>query len=133
MYEVGTAVPLNAFHVMPDMPPPENELHAHDYRVDVLIEREAVGHEGMVCDLDVLDAALRDATARIEGRDLDEIRPDNAKAVTVEVLARWFHGELCRALGLTDGWLRVRVWESAEAFGGYRDRLDAEGQPHHAG
>ena len=38
--------------------------------------------------------------------------------MTVEVLARWAHGELASKLGV-DADLSVRAWESPVAFGGY--------------
>ena len=120
MYETGTAQQVRAFHVMPGMPPPEGERHAHDYRLDVVVRREDLDDRGMVVDLDLLDRALRDAAAQVADADLESIRPTDADAVTVEVFARWLHARLADALGPLPGvTLAVRVWESASAFGGY--------------
>jgi 6-pyruvoyl-tetrahydropterin synthase len=89
--------------------------------VEVVIERATLDGRGMVIDLDVVDAALRDAVAAIEGKDLDSIRPTEAEAVTVEILAQWFHARLAEAIAAAGGEaLAVRVWESPTAFGGYR-------------
>ncbi len=124
MYEVGTSRSVRALHVMPGMPPPEGELHEHDYRLDVVVRREALDERGMVCDLDVLEAALGEAVAEIDGRDLEVIRPPEADAVTVEVFARWLHGKLADPVRLDGGELvSVRVWESPVAFGGYASSL----------
>ena len=118
MYETGTALGVRAFHVMPDMPPPEGERHSHDYRLDVVVRRDDLDERGMVVDLDLLDEALRAAAARIEDADLETVVP--AEAVTVEVFARWLHDELATALGALPGaTLAVRVWENDSAFGGY--------------
>ncbi len=120
MYEVGTAATVRAFHVMPGMEGPEGELHAHDYRIDLVVRRPELSAEGWVCDLDVLDAALRDLTAGLEGADLDKIRPPEAEAVTVEVFARWVHQTLAGVVAAAGGdELAVRVWESPVAFGGF--------------
>ncbi len=120
MYETGTALQVRAFHVMPGMPPPEGERHSHDYRLDVVVSRDDLDERGMVVDLDLLDQALRDAAAQVDGADLDRIQPADAEAVTVELFARWVHGRLADALGQLPGvTLAVRVWESATAFGGY--------------
>ena len=125
MYETGTALQVRAFHVMPGMPPPEGERHAHDYRLDVVVRRDDLDERGMVVDLDVLDGALGSAADRVREADLDAaIRPPDAEAVTVEVFARWLHGELAAALGAQPGAsLAVRVWESPVAFGGYTAAL----------
>ena len=122
MYETGTALQVRAFHVMPGMPPPEGERHSHDYRLDVVVRRDGLDERGMVVDLDLLDQALRDAAAQVDGVDLEKVV--DAEAVTVEVFARWLHDELSAALGRLPGvTLAVRVWESPAAFGGYTSAL----------
>ncbi len=119
-FEVGTSAGLRALHRIPWLPPPEGDLHEHDYRVEVVVERETLDGRGMVCDLDVVEAALREAVAGLQGKDLDSIRPPEAEAVTVEILARWFHVRLGDAIRAAGGEaLAVRVWESPTAFGGY--------------
>jgi 6-pyruvoyltetrahydropterin/6-carboxytetrahydropterin synthase len=120
-FEIGTSAGLRALHRIPWLPAPEGDLHAHDYRVEVVVQRETLDERGMVCDLDVVEAALRDAVAELDGKDLDSIRPPEAEAVTVEILARWFHARLGDAIRAGGGEeLAVRVWESPTAFGGYR-------------
>ena len=118
MYEVGTAREVRALHVMPGMAGPEGQLHHHDYRIEVVVRRPELDDRGMVCDLDVLEAALADAVARVQDRDLEMIRPHDAEAVTVEVFARWVHTTLAAALN-GGSELQVRVYESRHAFGGY--------------
>ena len=48
----------------------------------------------MVCDLDVLDAALQRIDDTVRDKNLEIIRPPDAEAVTVEVFARWAHDTL---------------------------------------
>jgi 6-pyruvoyltetrahydropterin/6-carboxytetrahydropterin synthase len=122
MYETGTAIEVRASHVIPGAPPPEGELHEHDYRLDVVARREELDERGMVVDLDVLDGALREIAGTVGGADLDDVvAPEaEAEAVTVEVFARWVHDRLARTLGAVPRLtLAVRVWESPVAFGGY--------------
>jgi 6-pyruvoyltetrahydropterin/6-carboxytetrahydropterin synthase len=124
VYETGTALQVRAFHVMPGMPPPEGERHSHDYRLEVVVRRDDLDERGMVVDLDLLDQALRNAAAQVDGADLETIQPPDAEAVTVEVFARWLHGQLAAALGRLPGvTLAVRVWESPVAFGGFTSSL----------
>jgi 6-pyruvoyltetrahydropterin/6-carboxytetrahydropterin synthase len=119
-FEVGASAPLRALHRLPWMTGPEGELHEHEYRIEVIVERGALDERGMVCDLDLLNAAVAEVLGRIEGRDLDEIKPVEAEAVTVEILARWLHDELRHPIGRAGGdSMRVRVWEAPDAFGGY--------------
>ena len=123
-FEVGASAPLRALHRIPWLPGPEGELHEHEYRVEVTVERSDLDERGMVCDLDLIDAALSEAVAALDGQDLESIRPPEAEAVTVEILARWFHARLAAPVREAGGEaLGVRVWESPTAFGGYRGAL----------
>jgi 6-pyruvoyltetrahydropterin/6-carboxytetrahydropterin synthase len=120
-FEVGASRPLRALHRLPWGSEAEREPHEHDYRIEVVVESAGLDERGVVCDLDVLQAALGDVLGRLEGRDLDEIKPEDADGVTVELLARWLHGELREAVERAGGEsLAVRVWEAPDAFGGYR-------------
>jgi hypothetical protein len=60
--EVGLSRSVRAFHIMPGLPGPEGELHDHDYRIEIVVDREQLDGRGMVCDLDVLEAALTELT-----------------------------------------------------------------------
>jgi 6-pyruvoyltetrahydropterin/6-carboxytetrahydropterin synthase len=120
MYQVGTAIEVRALHVMPGVEGPEGQLHAHDYRIEVLVERVALDDRGMVCDLDILEDALGRVADTVRDVDLEAIRPPESQAVTVEVFARWAHGALADAVRAGGGEdLTVRVWESPVAFGAY--------------
>lgn len=120
-YEVGLTRTVRAFHIMPGLPGPEGQLHDHEYRIEIVVDRERLDERAMVCDLDTLEAAVTELTGRIEGRNLEEIRPADAQAVTVEVFARWVHDTLTPAFATSGGeTLSVRVWETPVAFGGYR-------------
>ena len=120
MYQVGTAIEVRALHVMPGVEGPEGQLHAHDYKVEVVVWRDDLDARGMVCDLDVLDDALQRVGDTVRDADLEVIRPKDAEAVTVEVFARWAHGVLADAVRAGGGEeLTVRVWESPVAFGAY--------------
>jgi 6-pyruvoyl-tetrahydropterin synthase len=121
VYQVGTAIEVRAFHVMPGVAGPEGQLHAHDYKVEVIVARADLDGRGIVCDLDILDGALQRVAETVRDADLDVIRPPDAEAVTVEVFARWAHDALAEAVRAGGGEdLTVRIWESPVAFGAYR-------------
>jgi 6-pyruvoyltetrahydropterin/6-carboxytetrahydropterin synthase len=122
MFEVGASTSFRAFHAMPDRPPPEGERHSHDYRVEVVAERERLDERGMVCDLDVLTSSLAEVAGDARDHDLSEVC--GTEVVTVEVFAAWIHDRLAEPLG-GDGAevVAVRVWESDDAFGGIRAKV----------
>ena len=66
--EVGLSRSVRAFHIMPGLPGPEGQLHDHDYRIEIVVDREQLDARGMVCDLDLLEAALTELTSRVTSR-----------------------------------------------------------------
>ena len=78
MFQVGTAIEFPALHVMPGIEGPEGELHEHQYRLEVLVEREQLDERGMVCDLDVLDAVLQRIDDTLRDQNLEVIAPSGA-------------------------------------------------------
>src|SRR5215207_2516651 len=124
MYQVGVATDVRAFHIMPGVDGPEGVLHSHDYRLEAIVERVELDDRGMVCDIDILEAALAKAAAVVRDENLEVIQPDDVDAVTVEVFARWAHGALAEAVRAGGGeMLTVKVWESPLAFGAYGARV----------
>ena len=125
MYQVGFSTEVKAFHIMPGVQGPEGELHSHDYRLEVLVERDELDERAMVCDIDLLEEALAQAAAVVRDKNLEVIQPPEADAVTVEVFAKWLHGAVADAVRSGGGeMLTVRVWESPVAFGGYGARVN---------
>lgn len=125
MYQVGFSTEVKAFHIMPGMQGPEGVLHSHDYRLEVLVERDQLDERAMVCDIDLLEEALANAANVVRDKNLEVIQPPEAEAVTVEVFAKWLHGAVADAVRKGGGeMLTVRVWESPVAFGGYGARVD---------
>jgi 6-pyruvoyltetrahydropterin/6-carboxytetrahydropterin synthase len=124
MFQVGTAIEFPAQHIMPGMEGPEGELHEHEYRLEVLLERAQLDDQGMVCDLDVLDAVLQRIDATLRDQNLEKIQPSDAAAVTVEVFAQWAHRTIAEELQASGvDTLSVRVYENADAFGGFSGPL----------
>jgi 6-pyruvoyltetrahydropterin/6-carboxytetrahydropterin synthase len=120
MYQVGVATEVRAFHIMPGVEGPEGVLHSHDYRLEVIVERAELDDRGMVCDIDLLEAALAKAAAVVRDENLEVIQPDGVDAVTVEVFAKWAHGVVADAVRAGGGeMLTVKVWESPDAYGGF--------------
>ena len=124
MFRVGSAIEFPAQHIMPGVEGPEGTLHSHDYRLEVVIERDGLDARGMVCDLDVLDAALQEIDAIVRDQNLEVIRPADAEAVTVEVFAKWAFDHLAERIAPSGAEaLAVRVWENESAFGGFSGTL----------
>jgi 6-pyruvoyl-tetrahydropterin synthase len=110
---------------MPGMEGPEGQRHSHDYRLEVVVERAELDEQGMVCDLDTLEAALLETAGMVRDEDVEMLRPaGSTETATVEVFARWVHAAMVDSARRAGGEvLSVRVWESPVAFGGFRGQV----------
>jgi 6-pyruvoyltetrahydropterin/6-carboxytetrahydropterin synthase len=90
--EVGLSRSVRAFHIMPGLPGPEGQLHDHDYRVEIVVERE-----------ELRPAEAEAVTVEVFARWVHDTLSPAVAAAGGESLA-------------------VRVWETPVAFGGYRAR-----------
>jgi 6-pyruvoyltetrahydropterin/6-carboxytetrahydropterin synthase len=117
-FEAGIVGIVRAAHVMPGRPLPEGDIHSHEYRLEVVVERPELDEAGMAVDLDTLRNALQQTIIEVDGVDLGEHL--QLEEVTVERFARWVHARIADAIGsIPDATIRVRVWEAPDAFGGY--------------
>ena len=121
MFEVGTTASFRAFHRMPGQPPPEDERHAHG-------GRRGGGREGTA------RRARHGARSSMSSWRRSRRRSVACASTTCGspeeptrdggVFAAWFHERLAAPLrGDGAEVVAVRVWESAEAFGGVRARV----------
>ena len=124
MFEVGVVGQFEAAHRLRGDFGPASRLHGHTYRVEVAARGQALGSDGTLCDLGVLQVAVQRVIDGLTYRDLDEVPALQGTNTTAEVVARYLHREIVRAVGahLAARGVRslaVRVWESPLAWAGY--------------
>lgn len=106
---------------------PEGELHAHDYRVEVVLEGDELDEHGFLVDIVRVKAELGRLVERYRDATLNELPELAGLNPGCEVFARVF------AESLKDGIdarhleaLTVKIWENAEAWARYRLDLSKE-------
>ncbi|MFN0072707.1 MAG: 6-pyruvoyl trahydropterin synthase family protein [Chloroflexota bacterium] len=122
MYEVGLSVSFHASHSLRGYFGPAQQVHEHDYRVDVVAIGPTLNDDGVLLDIVLIESAIRDITEQWNGRCLDDLPELMDVNTTVEALSAYLHKHLRTQFpeaGPTS--LEVRVWESPTAWGAYRD------------
>ena len=123
-YEVGVVGHFQAQHHLVGNFGPASEPHAHDYRVDASVTGDDLRADGTLFDITLLQSALRETLGQLDGRDLNEIEPLATPNPTAELVAHYVFERVSPALrgrGLVS--LRVRVWESDDAYASYSRAL----------
>jgi 6-pyruvoyltetrahydropterin/6-carboxytetrahydropterin synthase len=125
-FEVGVDAHFTASHHLVGDFGPASLPHSHEYRVQISVSGDTLHEDGTLFDITLLQQAVASVIAELERTDLnDASRPRLARPnPTAEVVARHFFERIGPALsGQGLARLEVRVWESPEAYAGYRGDL----------
>ena len=124
MYEVGVVDQFEAAHMLRGSFGPATRRHGHTYKVELVVCGETLRDDGTLCDIGVLQEALKRAVGELNYRDLDDLPAFAKKNSTAEVVAGWLVGQVKGSIpvGVIKS-LKVHVWESPTAFASYEELL----------
>lgn len=98
-------------------------LHGHNFTVEALWEGEGPGSEGMLVDFAVLKGWLKDVLSRLDHTYINDVPFFRDRASSSEYLAEYIYRSLReKAAGEPVTLSEVRVWESENAYAGYREQ-----------
>ncbi len=102
----------------------ENELHSHEYRIEVRLEADALDSHGFIVDLVDLETRLDQMMARYRQQTLNELPEFEALNPSLEHFARILCQKLRSEVASTSlTAIQVRLWEDATAWAAYRQEV----------
>lgn len=125
-FEVGVVARFEAAHSLRGDFGPATRRHGHTYRVEVGVTGGSLRPDGSLFDMTRLQEAVQTATSELHYQDLAELPALAGQNTTAEVVARHLAeriGPRLADLGLAS--LRVRVWESPDAYASYEAELSS--------
>jgi 6-pyruvoyltetrahydropterin/6-carboxytetrahydropterin synthase len=104
---------------------PENQPHAHHYRMEVIFAGDALDRHGYLLDIAVVKDHLDALVARFRDKMLNDVPELAGQNPGLEPFARVLAEGLARTLvpelgGKTLSALTVKLWENDEAFATFR-------------
>ena len=127
MFEAGLSVTFRASHSLRGNFGAAQQLHEHDYRVDVSVFSQVLTDDGIVIDIVVLESSLRGLVDQWNGQCLDHQPELDGINTTVEMLSRFIHERVSGALPAHNELiLEVKLWESPLVWGAYRELVHAK-------
>lgn len=124
MIEVGVEAQFYATHALRGDFGSASDLHGHHYRVRAVFSGERLGPDGVLVDISCVETSLRSLSLRLEGQNLNELKPFTLQNPTAERLAMYVWEELEKSLkGLLPygvSLTEVTVWESPGSFARFR-------------
>lgn len=95
------------------------QLHGHNWQVEVSVESDRLDSLGMALDFRIMKQALSELLARWDHKYLNEIPPFTGENPSSENLARYLFDEMEGMLPGPARVSRVTVWESEDARAEY--------------
>ncbi len=127
MYEVTIRKSFSAAHVLKEIGGKCEEMHGHNFLVEVSVAGEALNREGVLIDFRVLKGWTGEVLDALDHKCLNDLPPFREADPSSENIARHIHDALARRLAASDpaaaAGLRisgVAVWESDNARVVYR-------------
>ncbi len=117
MFAIGVVTQFEAAHQLRGDFGPASRLHGHTYRVEIEVAGSKLQPDGTLFDIGKLQAWVDAIVQELHYQNLDEHAAFSDRNTTAEELARYVWNALAPRLdshGLAS--LRVRIWESPQAF-----------------
>ncbi|MCX8023216.1 MAG: 6-carboxytetrahydropterin synthase [Syntrophorhabdaceae bacterium] len=98
------------------------ELHGHNFTVEVLFSGEKLGRGGMLVDFKLLKGLLKNVLEGLDHKYINEIPFFRERASSSEYIAMYIFYELKKLIeNLNVALYEVRVWESEKAYAAFRE------------
>ena len=134
MFEVSVEETFAAGHALRGYRGKCENVHGHNYKVQVTLEGPALSSIGLLCDFKDLKEAIQCTVRKLDHKFMNEIAPFDVVNPSAENLAKYFYEEITRLLagGIPEGnpgapcaVKRVTVWETDTTTASYY----ADGSP----
>ena len=122
MFEVSVEHTFAAGHALRNYRGKCENVHGHNYRVQVLVRGEKLDQAGMLADFVVLKKLLRDISERLDHVFLNDIEPFITVNPTAENMAVYFCEKMQEGLNMENPVevAEVKVWETDIQSATYR-------------
>lgn len=120
MYEITIQESFSAAHRLRNYGGQCEELHGHNWRVDVVVRAGQLDHRGLAMDFKELKQYTREILCGLDHAFLNELKPFQELNPSSENIARFiFQGLEGKMEGRGISVVRVNVWESDHSCASY--------------
>ncbi len=121
MFEVSVEETFAAGHALRNYRGKCENVHGHNYRVQVTVEGEELNSIGLLVDFGDLKKLIRTIVGRLDHQFLNDLAPFDAINPSAENMARYFYDEITGGLEIPGPRIReVKIWETDITSATYR-------------
>jgi 6-pyruvoyltetrahydropterin/6-carboxytetrahydropterin synthase len=119
MYELTVETDFSAAHRLEGYQGLCENLHGHNWKVEVTVRALELNETGMVMDFKELKAAVAEIMEKLDHKYLNDVPPFDTDNPTTERLARFVAEELQQRLPENVTVQKSQIWESARCSATY--------------
>lgn len=120
MFRVAKEATFAAAHHLRNYQGRCENMHGHNWRVQVVVEGAKLGADGILVDFNVLKRALNEVLDQLDHHDLNTLTPFDKEEPSAENLARFIAGKVSeRVDGDHAKVCQVNVWETEHSVASY--------------
>jgi 6-pyruvoyltetrahydropterin/6-carboxytetrahydropterin synthase len=125
MFEVTVEQTFAAGHALRHYKGKCENVHGHNYRVQVTVEGERLNSIGLLVDFVELKRVVRDVMARLDHQFINDLEPFTEINPSAENMAKYFYDEVSTGLNLSQSEVPVRIaqvtiWETDTSIAVYK-------------
>jgi len=125
MFEVSVEQVFAAGHALRNYKGKCENIHGHNWRVQVVIEGQQLDGTGLLVDFIDVKNLMGSVIARLDHQFLNEIAPFDVKNPSAENIAEYFYEQMTTGLAETPVPVRIRevkIWETDIQSATYRPK-----------
>ena len=115
MFEVSVEHTFAAGHALRHYKGKCENVHGHNYKVQVIVEGERLDSIGLLVDFLEIKKLLRAACERLDHQYLNDVAPFDVLNPSAENMAKYFYDRISSELNTDGGRVRlgqIKVWET---------------------
>lgn len=123
MFEVSVEQTFAAGHALRNYKGKCENVHGHNFKVQVVIEGEKLDDTGLLVDFIDVKTVMRAVIDRLDHQFLNDVPPFDVKNPSAENIAEYFYQEMTSGLSSTPVPIRIRevkIWETDIQSATYR-------------
>jgi 6-pyruvoyltetrahydropterin/6-carboxytetrahydropterin synthase len=123
MFEVSVEQVFAAGHALRNYKGKCENIHGHNWRVQVVIEGQQLDGTGLLVDFIDVKELMGSVIARLDHQFLNEVAPFDVKNPSAENIAEYFYQQMSAGLAKTPVPVRIRevkIWETDIQSASYR-------------
>ncbi len=122
MYEVAITQSFSSAHMLADIGGKCEELHGHNFKVEVTVGGQALNSEGILIDFRLLKKFLKEIIDQMDHQHLNELPFFRGINPSSENIAHYIYKEMRHSVDAQNvKILRVKVWESENSAVTYKE------------